>query len=332
MFCTILRKGRSPMGFTVLIPQDIPAEGKQLLEQMGCTVKMGRGHTEQDIIADIADCEAVVTRTAPYTRAVLEAGKKLKIISRYGVGVDNIDLKAADELGIWVANTPQANSATVAEHAIAMMMACAIDLVNACVETRNGNFAYRNQVMGTDLGGKTLGIVGVGKIGAHMAKIASAGFGMRVIGYDPYVAADKAPAGVTMVKEWDAVFRDADFVSVHLPLTDKTRRAIGAREFGLMRKTAYFINCARGEVVAEQDLVAALRAGRIAGAALDVFDKEPPDADNPLFSMKNVVVTPHDASFTRESFARMGEHMAKNIQDVMSGNRPTWPVNKPASR
>lgn len=316
------------MGYTVLIPQDVPEKAKEQLRQLGCTVKMGRGHTEQDIIADLPGCQALVARTAPLTRAVLEAGKDLKILSRFGVGVDNIDLDAATQLGIWVANTPQANSATVAEHTMAMMLAIAIDLVESANETKKGNFAYRTKVMGRDLGGKTLGIVGIGKIGAHLAKIAHAGFGMKVMAYDPFVPADKAPEGVTIVPEWDRVFQEADFLSLHLPLNEKTRSAVGAKEFRLMKKTAYFVNCARGEVVNEKDLIAALQQGEIAGAALDVFEKEPPDADNPLFTMKNVLATPHDASFTHESFDRMGEHMVQNIREVMEGRAPLWPVNK----
>ncbi len=317
------------MRWTVLIPQDIPEQAKALLENMGCTITRGTGHSEEDIIAAIPDCDALVARTAPITRTILEAGKKLRIISRYGVGVDNIDVAAAEELGIWVANTPEANSATVAEHTIALLLACAIDLVDSCIAQRAGDFNYRNQIMGTDLGGKTLGLVGLGRIGRHVAKIAGAGFGMHVLAYDPYIAEADVPAGVSLTKEWDRVFAEADFVSAHLPLSEKTARSIGAREFGLMKKNAWFVNCARGGVVAEDELVAALQAGEIAGAALDVFEKEPPDADNPLFAMKNVIVTPHSASFTSGSFARMGEHMAKNIQDVLNGGAPTWPVNRP---
>ena len=317
------------MGYTVLIPQDVPEEAKEELRQMGCVVKMGSGYSEADIIRDVVDCDALVARTAAFTRAVLEAGKKLKIVSRFGVGVDNVDLKAAEELGIWVANTPQANSTTVAEHALAMMMACAIDLVDSCNEMRKGNFAYRNKVLGTDLGGKTLGVLGLGKIGAHLAKIASAGLGMQVLAYDPFVEQAKAPVGVTMLTDRDALFQRADFISVHLPLCEETRGAVGARELSLMKETAYLINCARGEVIVESDLIEALKAKKIAGAALDVFEKEPPDVDNPLFAMPNVLVTPHDASFTKESFGRMGQHMVQNIKDVMAGNPPTWPANQP---
>ena len=313
----------------ILIPQDVPEEAKKELEEMGCVLTMGRGISENDIIADIGDADALVARTAPLTRRILEAAPKLKIISRFGVGVDNIDLEAAAKLGIWVANTPQANSATVAEHAVAMMLALATDLVDSCNATRNGNFTYRNQVMGIDLGGKTLSIVGLGRIGRHLAHICKNGFGMNVVAYDPFLPEGVSVDGVTMLDDWNRAFREGDFVSLHLPLNDNTRGSVGNKEFALMKKSAYFINCSRGEVVREADLIASIQAKEIAGAGLDVFETEPPDPANPLFSMPNVVVTPHDSSFTHESFRRMGQHMVQNIRDVFDGGAPTWPANKP---
>lgn len=315
--------------YTVLIPQDIPDTGKKFLEEYGCRIRMGSGATEADLIRDIADVDAVVARTAPYTRAVLEAGKKLKIVSRFGVGVDNIELAAASELGIWVTNTPEANSATVAEHALAMMLAFATDLVDACSEARKGNFAYRDRVMGVDLGGKTLSIIGLGRIGRRLAHMTGVGLGMRVLGCDPFWDQSQPISGVAAAAEWDQAFREADFISLHLPLTPNTRGCVGHKEFALMKKTACLVNCARGEVLREDDLIAALQNKEIAGAALDVFEKEPPDAANPLFRMPNVVVTPHCASFTRGSMDRMGEHMAQNIRDVMAGREPAWPVARP---
>ncbi len=317
------------MSSLVLIPQDVPDAAKQMLVDLGCDIRMGRGIGEADIIADIADADFLVARTAPLTRSILQAATKLRLISRFGVGVDNIDLDAAAELGIWVANTPEANSATVAEHALAMMLACSIDLVNSCNETKKGNFAYRNQVMGTDLGGKTLSIIGLGRIGRRLAHIAS-GLSMRVIAYDPFIPRDQLQPGIEIVDDYDDAFRQADFVSLHLPLSENTRGSVGHKEFALMKRSAYFINCSRGEVVRESDLVAALEAGEIAGAGVDVFETEPPSQDNPLFQLPNVIATPHDASFTHEAFARMGEHMVQNIRDVLEGREPTWPVNRPA--
>jgi D-3-phosphoglycerate dehydrogenase len=320
------------MGYTVLLPQDLPAEAKTQLLKIGCTVKMGRGFSEAGIIADIEDCEAVAARTARIGRKAIEAGKKLRIISRFGVGVDNIDLAAAEESGVWVANTPQANSVSVAEHAVALMLAAANDMVDSCTEVRKGNFAYRDQVSGIELHGKTLGIVGLGRIGRHVAAIAGMGLGMRVLAYDPFVAPGQLPEYVLVAGGWEQVFRESDFVSLHLPVTPQTRRSVGRKEFSVMRKSAWLINCARGELVAEDELIEALRSGEIAGAALDVLEKEPPVPDNPLFSLKNVLVTPHESAFTRESIFRMGEHMAQNIRDVMSGRKPSWPVNNPVPK
>jgi len=325
------KKGRKiKMAYKILIPQDIPHSSKQILINLGYEIKMGRGITAEDIKKDVVDCDAVVARTAPLTREIMEAGKKLKVISRYGVGVDNIDLKAAEELGIWVTNAPESNCTTVAEHTVIMMASCAIDLINSDSNTRNGNFAsYRNRLIGMDLEGKVLGIIGIGKIGSHVAKIAMHGFGMKVIAYDPYVNSDKVMKGIEVLKDWDEIFQKSDFISMHLPLNSSTEKIVGSKEFKMMKPTAYFINCARGRIVDEQALIEALESNEIAGAALDVFYDEPPKEDNPLFKMKQVILTPHSASFTRESYDRMGEHMAKGICEVLSGKKPTWSVNNP---
>ncbi|MGE4283071.1 MAG: hydroxyacid dehydrogenase [Clostridia bacterium] len=318
------------MAYKVLIPQDIPQDSKKILIDLGYEVKMGKGITIEDIKADVVECDAIVARTAPLTKEIMESGKKLKVISRYGVGVDNIDLKAAEELGIWVTNAPVSNCTTVAEHTVIMMTACAIDLIKAHNDTRNGNYtACRNQLMGMDLEGKVLGIIGIGKIGAHVAKIAMHGFGMKVLAYDPYVSPDKVMEGIEILKDWDRIFQTSDFISMHLPLSPATERIVGQKEFGMMKATAYFINCARGGIVDEKALIEALETKEIAGAALDVFSDEPPKEDNPLFKMEQVIVTPHTASFTKEAYDRMGEHMAKGIHEVFSGKKPTWPVNNP---
>jgi D-3-phosphoglycerate dehydrogenase len=316
------------MAYKVLIPQDIPQNSKQILIDLGYEIKMGRGITIEDIKADVVDCDALVARTAPLTREIMEAGKKLKVISRYGVGVDNIDLKAAEELGIWVTNAPVSNCTTVAEHTVTMIAACAKDLINADKHTKNGNFtAFRNKLMGMDLEGKILGVIGIGKIGAHVAKIAMHGFGMKILAYDPYVNPDMVMEGIEVLKDWDEIFKRADFISMHLPLSPATEKIVGQKEFEMMKHTAYFINCARGGIVDEKALIEALEKKEIAGAALDVFSDEPPKADNPLFKMEQVIVTPHTASFTKEAYDRMGEHMAKGIHEVLSGQKPTWPVN-----
>ncbi len=259
----------------------------------------------------------------------MEAAPKLKVIGRHGVGVDNIDLKAAERLGIWVTNAPLSNSNTVAEIAVGMVVALGRQMTYCEREFRKGNFEIRNKVRGMDLEDKVLGIVGLGKIGRLVANKARLGFGMKILAYDPFVPQAKAPEGVEMTDKWEDIFARPDFVSLHMPYLGK--KMVGMKEFSLMKPTAYFINVARGELVLENELIEALRANKIAGAALDVFEKEPPDRDNPLLTMDNVIVTPHNAALTAECTIRMAVHAAIGIDEVMNGKTPSWPVNKPAS-
>ncbi|MCG8477736.1 MAG: hydroxyacid dehydrogenase [Spirochaetales bacterium] len=315
------------MAFRVLIPQDVRGEGKEYLTQRGYEIKMGSGTTVDAIRRDVVDCDAILARTAPFPAEVLEAGKNLKVIARHGIGVDNVDVERAAELGIWVTNAPESNSNTVAEHALLLILATARKLIPISRVFDAGEFEVRNRELGTDLAEKTLGIVGVGKIGRLVAKKAT-GLDMRCIGYDPVLAPDEYPAGIAAAP-WDEVFSRADFVTLHIPATPRTRNIVGETEFRLMRRSAILINTARGEVVDEAALIAALRENRIGGAGLDVFQTEPPDRDNPLLSMANVVATPHNAAHTVESMGRMALHAAMGIDDVLSGRTPRWPVNDP---
>lgn len=316
------------MPYTVLIPQDISAEGKDYLKERGYEIKMGSGITVEDVKRDVVGCDAVIIRTAPCPAEVLEAEPKLKIISKYGVGVDNVDVAVAERLGIWVTITAEANASTVAEAAIAFIMMLGRKLPQIERGFRQGNFAVRNQVPGLDLEGKVLGLVGLGKIGRATAKKAL-GLDMKVLAFDPYVSKEQVPEGVEMVDKWEDIFTRPDFVSLHMPFTGKP--LIGMKEFSLMKPSAYFINVSRGIIVLEEELIQALEKGIIAGAALDVFVKEPPDYNNPLFAMDNVIVTPHCAGLTKEAHARMGLHAAMAVDEVLSGKTPKWPFNKPAS-
>ena len=315
------------MTYKVLIPQDIAVEGKQYLLERGYEIKMGSGITVDAIKQDVADCDAILARTAPFPAEVIKAGKKLKVIGRHGVGVDNIDLQAAEQQGVWVTNAPLSNSNTVAEITIGFIIALARQLTYCQQEFRKGNFEIRNKVKGIDLDGKPLGIAGLGKIGKLVAAKARLGLGMRILAYDPYVSQEQAPEGVEITNSWEELFSHSDFVTLHMPFTGK--KLVGMKEFSLMKPSAYFINVARGELVAEEELIAALEQKKIAGAALDVFEQEPPDRDNPLLSMDNVIVTPHNAALTTECTVRMALHAAMGIDEVLSGKTPTWPVNKP---
>jgi D-3-phosphoglycerate dehydrogenase len=317
------------MAYKVLIPMDIAAEGKAYLRERGYEIKMGSGLTVEAIKRDVADCDAIVARTEPHPAEVMEAAPKLKVIARHGVGVDNIDWQTAERLGIWVTNAPQSNSNTVAEIAVGMVIALGRQMTYCEREFRKGNWEIRNKVRGCDLEGKVLGIVGLGKIGRLVATKARLGLGMKILAYDPYVSQAQAPEGVEMTDKWEDVFARPDFVTLHLPYAGK--KMVGMKEFSLMKPSAYFVNVARGELVCEDELIEALRTKKIAGAALDVFAKEPPDKDNPLLAMDNVIVTPHNAALTAECSIRMAVHAAMGVDEVLTGKTPTWPVNEPAS-
>ncbi len=316
------------MAYKILIPQDVAVEGKDILLNNGYEIKMGSGATEEDLIRDVEDCDAILLRTAPCTRAVLEAGKKLKIVARHGAGYNNVDLEAANELGIWVTNSPDSTTISVAEFTIGAIIAATKRTFLMNYAIKNNNFFYKNNHKGIDLFNKTLSIIGLGRIGKEVAKKAYFGLDMKVIAYDPFVNPDNAPEYVKMV-DWDEAFSKADVVSVHMPLTKDNRECIGLNEFEAMKNTAYFINCARGELVKDEHLAHAVKSEMIAGAFTDVFNQEPPSMENPLLSTDDISVTPHMASNTEECMMRMATDAALQIQLVLSGEKPTYPVNKP---
>lgn len=320
------------MGYKVLIPQDVAQAGKDYLTERGYEIKMGSGATAEAIAANVVDCDAILARTAPFPAKVLDAGKKLKVISRHGVGYDNIDVAKATELGIWVTFAPESNANTVAEHAIGCIFTLARNFIHLDRETRAGNWGIRDKLLGFDLSGKVLGIVGLGKIGRRVAQKGSHGLDMKVVGYDPFLKPEQMAEFATPAASMEEVFSAADFLSMHIPGGASTKGIVNKKLFTLMKKTAFFINASRGDVVAEADLIEALDNGTIAGAAIDVYEKEPPQKNNPLLGMRNVLLTPHNASQTRECMIRMALHAAQGIDEVLSGRRPTWPVNDPAKR
>lgn len=317
------------MAYKVLIPQDIAEEGKELLWQKGYEIKMGSGVLEEDLVRDVVDCDAILLRTAPVSRAVLEAGKKLKIVARHGAGYNNVDWEAAQELGIWVTNTPDATTNSVAEFTMGAIVAAAKKTFFLAKTLQENRFFEKNHHQGVELKGKTLAIVGFGRIGRAVAKKAYYGFDMNIIAYNPHIYPEIIPAYVTMVR-WEEAFSQADFVSLHMPLKKDNRECIGEAEFNRMKPTAYLINCARGELIQEQALLQGLTEGKIAGAFIDVFNREPPSMDNPLLTLDNVSATPHMASNTEECMRRMAVQAASQIDLVFSGSQPDWPVNQPA--
>lgn len=321
-------KGMKHMKMKVLVPQTIAQEGIDDLIRFGYDVKMGSGAKEEDLIRDVVDCDAILLRTAPVTRAVLEAGKRLKIVARHGAGYNNVDLEAANELGIWVTNAPDSTTNSVAEFTMGAIITAAKRTFLLNDSLKRNDFYFKNDHKGIDLEGKVLGIAGFGRIGSRVAKKAFLGLDMQILAYDPWIKPEKVPDYVTLV-DWDTLFRESDFVSLHMPLTKETRGCVKAREFSLMKKTAYFINCARGEIVDQEAMIEVLKQKEIAGAFLDVLDTEPFDASTPLLSMDNVVVTPHMASNTEECMKLMATQAASQIHLVLEGKEPDWGVNKP---
>lgn len=312
----------------ILIPQDIAEAGKRYLTEKGYEIKMGSAADEDTMAAEIVDCDGLLIRTAPVTKKILEAGKNLKVVARHGVGVDNIDLSAATELGVQVTNGPLSNSESVAEHAVALILALAHHIVEMDENVRNNDWESRNRIRLTGLSKKIVGIVGLGRIGRYVAQKVALGLGMSVISYDAYIPKELVPEYVEMVDSLDELFQRADFVSLHCPATPETSGSINMKYFSQMKPSAYLINCARGEVVNEEDLLKALTTGIIKGAALDVMAEEPPKSDNPLLKLKNVILSPHCGAHSYESFDNMAVHAAIGIDEVLSEKTVSWPVNK----
>ena len=321
------------MAQKVLVTKDFAQKGVKWLEERGYEVKMSVVTGDDMMIRELADVDGVLAASEPFTRPILESAKKLKVIARFGVGYDAIDLAAAADLGIWVTNTPKANSNAVAEHALALMFAVARHVVPFDREVKAGRWAAgRVFPMGSDIAGKTLGVVGFGNIGRLIGKKAALGLEMKVLAYDPFLPADRFPEYVARETDLARVFAESDFVTLHLPSTPDTRGSVNKSVFEKMKPTAYLINCARGDVVNEDDLYAALKNNVIAGAALDVMVREPLPADSPLMTLDNIVLLPHVASATYQAMDAMGLDAAKSIDEVLSGKEPTWPVNKPRKR
>ncbi|MCW8130508.1 MAG: hydroxyacid dehydrogenase [Planctomycetota bacterium] len=253
---------------------------------------------------------------------------KLKVIGRPGVGVDNIDLPAATRHGVCVVNTPDAPSQSTAEHAVSLIFALAKGLVKSDASLRARGWETRAEFFGAELKGKTLGLVGVGRIGGIVAKTCRDGLGMRVVAFDPFLDPARAEGlGVELRKDLNEVLREADFVSLHCALSPQTRGLIGRGQFEAMKPTACLVNCARGPIVDEAALIEALRSNRIAGAGLDVFETEPMAPGHPLLTLPNAIVTPHIASHTAECERAMHLGAMEQVLALLRGERPKSLVN-----
>ncbi|MDP6787449.1 MAG: C-terminal binding protein [Rhodospirillales bacterium] len=276
-----------------------------------------------DVLArEAADASVILTCYAEIPAPVIEAAPGLKGIVKYGVGVDNIDVEAATRAGVRVVNCPDYGSDTVADHAFALLIGLARRLTAIDRAMRDKAWVWpAPQFLGFDLAGKTLGLIGLGRIGRAMAR-RGAGFAMDIVAYDPYVdAATMRGLGVEPA-DLDALLAGADFVSIHCVLTPQTRGLLGAAELARMKESAFLIDVSRGAIVDEAALVAALRAGRLAGAGFDVFPDEPLKPGHPLLGMDSVILTPHLAWYTHEAFERVERQTLDSVLDVLAGRRP----------
>lgn len=314
------------MGQHVLVAESVGESGLELLELAGVDVELGIGWTREQLEQRISEYDGILIRSATKVDADLIArATKLRAIARAGVGIDNIDVGAATKRGIVVANAPRSNIVTAAEHTLALLLALARNIPQAHGSLIAGRWE-RKAFTGTELMDKTLGIVGFGRIGQLVAQRAKA-FGMRVIAYDPYVSNERYQnLGVEKTDSRDAVYAQADFLTIHLPNSPETDGWLNGEAFSKMRDGVRILNVARGSLIVDDDLRAALDSGKVAGAALDVFQREP-ITDHPLFGYPNVIVTPHLGASTAEATDRAGYQAAEQLVAALQGGHVTTAVN-----
>ncbi len=310
----------------VLITDQVSEEGIEILRKEA-RVDVKVGMKPEEIIGVIGDYEALMVRSqTKVTADIIEAGKKLQVIARAGVGIDNIDVETATRCGVVVVNAPTGNTVSAAEHTIALLLASARNIPQANRLLKSGVWR-RSEFMGTELRGKTLGIIGLGNVGSEVARRAQ-GFEMKLLGSDPLVSEEYAQKLQVELVDMERLFKESDFITLHLPLTAQTRGIIGARELAMCRPSARIINCARGGLIDEKALIKAINEKKLAGAAIDVFEKEP-CTESILFGVENIIVTPHLGASTTEAQVLAARDVAEQIADVFRGQPARSAINVP---
>jgi D-3-phosphoglycerate dehydrogenase len=276
----------------------------------------------------LKEVQGLIVRTATkVTRSMIESAPRLEVISRTGGGLDNVDIEAATGCSVVVCGVKGPQDRFVAEHAVSLIMALAKQIFYLDKEVRKGNFKSRYDYRPMGLVGKRVGVMGLGRIGRIVAEVCHH-LGMEVWGYDPYLnAEDLYLPGLVFTKEREEMIRTSDFLSIHVPLSNETQGLIGPKELSWMKPTAFLINTSRGEIIDEPALIQALQQGKIAGAGLDVFAKEPPEISHPFFQMENVILTPHSGALTKDAVAQLAEGAAQNTIDVLEGRKPSYSIN-----
>lgn len=315
------------MPYRILVTEPMAEDGPNWLRENGYQVKYARGTDEETLIADLQDCDGVIPRLAVMSDAVISRCPRLKVIARHGSGVDTVDLESCARHNVRVVNTRGSNSTSVAEHTMLLILACAKTFNVLQNRYRAGQFKEaRKLASGIEISGKTLGIFGYGQIGRRVGAMAHDGFGMNILVFDPFCKPETLPEYAALTEDRDDIFRQADFITLHMAATAENKHGIGKREFALMKRSACLINTARGSLVDEPALIAALQDGEITGAGLDATEMEPVSMNSPLWEMENVILTPHCGGSTRESKVRSSLGAAKGCDEVLTGKPLTSPV------
>jgi len=299
-------------------------EEKEEFGQIGAELILAQIKEDGDLTRVCKEADGIINQYSLLTRRVLENLPKCKVISRYGVGVDSVDLRAATDLGIIVANVPDYCIDEVANQTISMILTLIRKTAFFDRKVKSGLWDFRLGIPIHRTRGKTLGLIGCGKIGLEVGKRMSS-FGVKVITFDPYL--DKVSEGIEL-KDFDTVLKESDFISIHCPLNDSTRHLIGEQAFKKMEKKPLLINTSRGPIIDEKALIEALEKGLVSGAGLDVLEKEPPDPQSPLLKMENVILSPHVSFYSEESISELKRRTAKNVSDVLIGRWPRSVVNQ----
>ena len=309
--------------YSVVVTETIHPDGIDLLRKECEVIELSSGSDETLLLSYAEKADALLTRGGiKVKRPFMEAAHKLKVIAVHGVGADHVDLDTAADLGIAVFNTPTALTETVAELTVALLLALIRRVVSADKAVRAGEWSRKySDLIGSELMGKTVGIIGLGRIGTAVARRLK-GFDVNLLYYDVTRKREVEDELNTQHTELNNLLSTSDIITLHMPLTSETHHLISHREFNMMKKGAYLINMARGKIIDENALIEALRSGKLAGAALDVFEEEPPKADNPLLSFDNVVLTPHIGASSREAMRRMAIQSAEGILKVFRGETP----------
>ncbi len=313
----------------ILVSDSLSPRGVAVLEQGGFHVDVKTKLPKEKLLEEIKAYDGIVVRSGTkVTAEVIDAGSRLKIIGRAGTGLDNVDCEAATRRGIVVMNTPGGNTITTAEHTVAMLVSMSRRIPQAVVSTKAGKWE-KSKFMGTELHNKTLGLVGLGQIGTYVTKLAQ-GLAMQVIGYDPYLAPGRARELGIQAVALDELFRRADFISVHTPLTNETRSLINAQSIRQMKDGVMIVNCARGGIIHEEDMYEALKSKKVAAAAFDVFEEEPVKPDHPLLTLDNFICTPHIGASTEEAQESVAVSIAEQFVDYFEKGVARGAVNIPS--